>query len=178
MLGVFTREQALALAQEAGLDLVEVSPGADPPVCKLMDFGRFKYAQKKRDRESRKKSHAHERKEIRFRPKTDTADLERKLAQARQLLEEGYRLQLTMRLRGREMAYKELAARMLLDAVDALSDVAVLESEGAEGRQLIALLAPKKKPSRRMTAKEGAADERQDAQGGGEKAQDNPQGQA
>jgi translation initiation factor IF-3 len=144
MLGVFDSPQAVELARQKGLDLVEVSPDADPPVCKMLDFGRFKYSQKKREKESRKKSHANERKEIRFRPKTDTADLQRKLDHARELLEDGYRLQLTMRLRGREMAYKQQAAEMLVDAVQRLSDVSTLEGEGAEGRQLIAMLAPKK----------------------------------
>ena len=152
MLGVFGSEQAVEMAQQKGLDLVEVSPDADPPVCKMMDFGRFKYAQKKREKESRKKSHSNERKEIRFRPKTDTADLQRKLDHARELLEDGYRLQLTMRLRGREMTYKEQAAQMLLSAVEQLSDVSTLESEGAEGRQIIAMLAPKKSASNPSSA--------------------------
>ena len=177
MLGVFTKEQAIAIAQEAGLDLVEVSPGADPPVCKVLDFGRFKYAQRKRDKESRKKSHAHERKEIRFRPKTDTNDLNRKLDHARELLKEGYRIQLTMRLRGREMAYKELAAELLMDAVEALSDCATLESEGAEGRQIIAMLAPKKQSKSKKTSERSKADEQKDTQGGGEKAEGDAEGQ-
>jgi translation initiation factor IF-3 len=177
MLGVFTKEQAVAIAREAGLDLVEVSPGADPPVCKVLDFGRFKYAQRKRDKESRKKSHAHEQKEIRFRPKTDTNDLNRKLDHARELLGEGYRLQLTMRLRGREMAYKELAAELLMDAVEALADCATLESQGAEGRQIIAMLAPKKQSKSKKTSERSETDEQKDAQSGGEETEGDAEGQ-
>lgn len=177
MLGVFAKEQAIAMAQEKGLDLVEVSPGTEPPVCKMMDFGRYKYAQRKRDKESRRKSHAHEVKEIRFRPKTDTNDLNRKLDHARELLGQGYRLQLTMRLRGREMAYKELAAELLMDAVEALTDAATLESEGAEGRQIIAMLAPKKQSKSKKESQRRETDEREDAQGSGEEAQSNAEGQ-
>lgn len=153
------------MAKEAGLDLVEVSPTAEPPVCKIMDFGRYRYALRKRDKESRKKTHFGERKEIRLRPKTDSNDLNRKLQHGRELLLEGYRLQLTMRLRGREMAFSELASQLLDDAVAQLADIATLESKSSEGRQIIAQLIPKKQPSSKPArpAEPGAQDERKNA---------------
>jgi translation initiation factor IF-3 len=143
MMGIFTREQAFAMAREVGLDLVEVNPGADPPVCKLMDFGKFKYELKKKEKESRKAAAPTGRKEIRLRPKTDRHDLEIKMKRVLEFLEDGYRVQLTMRFRGREMAFMEDGRQALRELAKMLGEVAVVEGESGEGKQLTILLAPK-----------------------------------
>lgn len=131
------------MAREIALDLVEVSPGADPPVCKLMDFGKFKYEQKKKDKESKKNQVHHGRKEIRLRPKTDKHDLEIKMKKVLEFLQDGYHVQLTMRFRGREMAFIDAGREMMHDLAKLIEEVAVVESEGKEGRQLTMILAPK-----------------------------------
>jgi len=145
MVGVFSKEQGVAMARDAGLDLVEISPTADPPVCKIMDFGKFKYQQKKKDKESRKHTAQTGRKEIRLRPKTDKHDLQIKMKHALEFIADGYRVQLTMRFRGREMNFIDAGRQMLRELARMFEEVAVVESEGGEGRQLMIVLAPKPK---------------------------------
>ena len=143
--GIVPVEEALAKAKEAGLDLVEVSPEAEPPVCKILDFGKFKYgSQKKKEHIPVRKQHFGQLKEIRVRPKIDKHDLERKLAHGRELLGDGYRLLLTCVFRGREMTHLELGHNLLKLAAEALSDVAKLERTlPQEGRRMAIMLMPK-----------------------------------
>src|SRR3546814_11699864 len=119
MVGVRSREEALQLAEEAGLDLVEIQPNADPPVCKIMDFGKFRFDQQKKANEAKKKTKQVEIKEIKFRPVTDEGDYQIKLRKMRAFLEVGDKLTVNIRLRGREMSHqalgRELAARIEAD---------------------------------------------------------------
>ena len=143
--GIVPLEDALARARAAGLDLVEVSPDAEPPVCKILDFGKFKYGtQKKKEHIPVRKQHFGQIKEIRVRPKIDKHDLARKLAHGRELLEDGYRLLLTCVFRGREMTHLELGHKLLQDAAVALAGVSKLERTlPQEGRRMAIMLMPK-----------------------------------
>jgi len=143
--GIVPLEDALARARAAGLDLVEVSPDAEPPVCKILDFGKFKYGtQKKKEHIPVRKQHFGQLKEIRVRPKIDKHDLARKLAHGRELLEDGYRLLLTCVFRGREMTHLELGHKLLQDAAVALAGVSKLERTlPQEGRRMAIMLTPK-----------------------------------
>jgi translation initiation factor IF-3 len=114
--GVVTPARAMQLAEEAGLDLVEISPNATPPVCKIMDFGKFKYETQKKEAEARKKQKIIEIKEVKFRPNTDTHDYEVKMRNVVRFLEDGDKVKVTLRFRGREMAHQDLG-RNLLDRV-------------------------------------------------------------
>lgn len=145
MLGVLDTHEAQRKAREAGLDLVEVNPKAFPPVCKIMDFGKFKYEEKKRANEQRKRQVVQETKEIKLRPKTDTHDMETKIRQARGFLEEGNRVKVTCRFRGREITHPEEAAKQLQEFVEATKDVATVDlSPRMEGRGLVLGLVPSK----------------------------------
>jgi translation initiation factor IF-3 len=126
-IGVMDIGQALEISREAGLDLVEVAPDADPPVCKIMDFGKYKYKQKKRSHQIRKKSHSTQTKELRLRPKTETHDFNVKLNHARRFLDEDYRVQVTMLFRGREMAHKDLGREKLERFAKELEDIAKID---------------------------------------------------
>jgi translation initiation factor IF-3 len=144
-LGIYPIRQALAIAQELGLDLVEINPKADPPVCRIMDFGKFKYEQKKQTNAARKKQKIIEIKEVKMRPKTDTHDFETKLKHVRRFIEEGNKARLTIRFRGRELAHPEVAARVLDRMVEAVKDIAVVEQPYAmDGRLMSMLIAPAK----------------------------------
>lgn len=132
------------MAREQGLDLVEVAPNARPPVCRIMDYGRYKYEQRKREKEAKKKQHQVEVKEIRLRPKIERHDLEVKLRRAKEFLEEGNKVQLTMMFRGREIAFQERARDMLREVVGELGDVRVDRKPLLEGRRLIMIIAPQK----------------------------------
>src|SRR3546814_1154071 len=112
MVGVRSREEALQLAEEAGLDLVEIQPNADPPVCKIMDFGKFRFDQQKKANEAKKKTKQVEIKEIKFRPVTDEGDYQIKLRKMREFLEVGDKLKVNIRFRGREMSHQELGREM------------------------------------------------------------------
>lgn len=143
-IGVVAFEDALAKAREAGLDLVEVSPEADPPVCRILDFGKLKYGAKRKAHVPVRKQHFGEIKEIRVRPKIDKHDLERKLAHGRELLEDGYRLLLTCVFRGREMHHLELGTQLLNKAVETLADVSKVERGAVqEGRRMGLMLMPR-----------------------------------
>jgi translation initiation factor IF-3 len=142
--GVVSTREALGLAEDAGLDLVEVAPNADPPVCKIMDFGKFQYEQAKREREARKQQKQIEIKEIRLRPKTTGHHRSFKVRDARQWLEDGMKVRVRIRFRGREITYPEIG-RELLDGIAAeLDDVAVVEQRpDMEGYTMLMVLAPK-----------------------------------
>ena len=143
MVGIVTPEHANNMARETGLDLVEISPNASPPVCKIMDFGKFKYDQQKREAEARKKQKTIELKEIKFRPNTDKHDYEVKMRSVTKFLENGDKVKITLRFRGREMAHQELGAE-LMDRV--VVDTAHLGKPDVipkvEGRQMIMIIYP------------------------------------
>ena len=139
-----TPQRGLQLAQDAGLDLVEISPNATPPVCKIMDFGKFKYEQQKREAEARKKQKTIEIKEIKFRPGTDTHDYDVKMRSVFKFLEEGDKVKITLRFRGREMAHQQLGAELLRRVADDVSEIGKVENmPKMEGRQMIMMIGPK-----------------------------------
>jgi translation initiation factor IF-3 len=129
MLGVMTAREALLKAQDAGLDLVEISPNADPPVCKILDYGKFRYQEQKRKNEARKKQKVIEIKELKLRPTIEQHDLDVKLKAAMRFLEEGDKVKFTLRFRGREMAHKELGMKILDRVKEALADKIKIDQE-------------------------------------------------
>jgi translation initiation factor IF-3 len=142
-LGIYPIRQAMTLAEEAGLDLVEINPRAEPPVCRIMDFGKFKYEQKKQANAAKKKQKVIEIKEIKFRPKTDSHDFDFKMKHVKRFIEEGNKAKITIRFRGREMAHPEVAARLLDKVVEEVKDMVVVEqSYRMEGRTMTMVLAP------------------------------------
>jgi translation initiation factor IF-3 len=139
-------EEAQALAEVAGVDLVELVPDAEPPVCRLMDYGKFKFQQKKKLHDQRKKQRQVHIKEIKFRPGTEEGDYQVKLRKLVNFLENGDKTKVTLRFRGREMAHQELGANLLARVRDDLDDIAMVEQmPQLEGRQMIMVMAPKKK---------------------------------
>ncbi|MDO4284026.1 MAG: translation initiation factor IF-3 [Eubacteriales bacterium] len=144
-LGVMSSFEARKLAEEAGLDLVKVSPGAKPPVCKILDYGKFKYEQTRKDKEAKRKQKTVEIKEIRLSPNIDTNDLNTKVNAARKFLERGDRVKITLRFRGREMAHMGASVHILTDFANALTDVAVVDKQPkVEGRSMTMFLAEKR----------------------------------
>lgn len=142
--GVVITSEALRRADEAGLDLVEVSPNSNPPVCKIMDYGKYKYELAKKEKENRKKQHVIVTKEIRFRPKTDDHDFEFKTRHARKFLEQGNRVKATVMFRGRENAHREYGQRILDRFKENLDDIAKIEKDTKlEGGQLVLFLTKK-----------------------------------
>lgn len=143
--GIVSIEAALAAAQEASLDLVEISPHAEPPVVKVMDFGKYRFDQKKKLNESRKKQKQVKVKEVKFRPGTDIGDYNIKLRNLIKFLENGDRTKVTLRFRGREMAHQELGLELLKRVEGDLKDIGTVEQfPKMEGRQMIMVVAPKK----------------------------------
>jgi translation initiation factor IF-3 len=143
-LGNVSIADALAKAQEAGLDLVEISPNATPPVCKLLDFGKYKYQEQKKQAEARKKQKVVEVKEIKFRPMIDDHDYDVKMRSMKRFFEEGDKVKVTLRFRGREMAHQELGVKLLDRVKDDTGKIAKVESEPrVEGRQMVMVLAPR-----------------------------------
>jgi translation initiation factor IF-3 len=141
---VVTPARAMVLAEEAGLDLVEISPNATPPVCKIMDFGKFKYEQQKREAEAKKKQKIIEIKEIKFRPGTDTHDYEVKMRSVKKFLEEGDKVKITLRFRGREMAHQQLGAELLNRVADDVAEIGKIENmPKMEGRQMVMMIGPR-----------------------------------
>lgn len=135
---------ALAIAREKGLDLVEVAPTSRPPVCKILDYGQFKYEEKKRKKEAKAKQSKVEIKEMKFRPKTDTHDLEFKTKHVRRFLEEGNKCKLVVQFRGRERAHPEVGRALLNQVCDGLTDIAeVSQGPLMEGSRMILMLAPR-----------------------------------
>lgn len=142
-IGVVPIQRALELANERELDLVEVAPNADPPVCKIMDFGKFQYERAKKEREARKQQKTVEVKEIRLRPKTDDHHRHFKVRDARRWLQDGMKVKVRIRFRGREITYPEIARTMLDEVAKELSDIAVIEQRpNMEGRTMLMVLAP------------------------------------
>ncbi len=145
-IGVIDTQEALAYAEERGLDLVEVSPHATPPVCKVMDYGKFKYQQSKRASEARKKQTVIQVKEIKMRPRTDVHDLDVKIRNIIRFLEAGDKVKVTIRFRGREMAYTDQGHELLLKVAERVKEYGVVEQHAKrEGRQLMMVLGPVKK---------------------------------
>ena len=144
MIGVLATVAALDAAAEAGLDLVEVSPNADPPVCKLLDYGRFKYEAQKKKNEAKKKQKVIEVKEIKMRPAIETNDYEIKMRAARKFLDNGDKVKVTMRFRGRELAHQDLGAKVLERVRGELEETAKVEQlPRMEGRQMVMVFAPR-----------------------------------
>ena len=138
--------EALTLAQSKGLDLVEVSPTARPPVCRIMDYGKFKYEQNRRARKARKKQHQMQLKEIKMRPKIEGHDYNFKLEHAREFLEGRDKVKLTVTFRGREIAHQEIGHRLIQKVIASLADISTVESPPrSEGRTLTSVLMPKQK---------------------------------
>lgn len=145
-LGEMMTLDALDLARERGFDLVEVAPNARPPVCRIQDYGRFKYDRKKKDAIARKNQATVELKEIKVRPKTDEHDIDVKLRHAERFLNEGDKVKVTVRFRGREMAHREIGEERCHEFADALKEVAQVEQPPRmDGRQMVMILAPGKK---------------------------------
>jgi translation initiation factor IF-3 len=143
-LGVVTPARAMDLATAAGLDLVEISPTATPPVCKIMDFGKFKYDQQKREAEARKKQKIIEVKEIKFRPGTDVHDYQVKMRSVVKFLENGDKVKVTLRFRGREMAHQQLGLDLLNRVAEDVSEIGKVENmPKMEGRQMVMMIGPR-----------------------------------
>ena len=145
-LGVVSLKEAMSMAEEQDVDLVEISPTAKPPVCKLMDFGKYKYEQSKKRDEAKKKQKQVQIKEIKFRPGTDDGDYNIKMRKVREFLAEGDKVKITLRFRGREMAHQQIGSQLLERVKADVAEEAQIESfPKLEGRQMVMMLAPKKK---------------------------------
>ncbi|TNF33222.1 MAG: translation initiation factor IF-3 [Gammaproteobacteria bacterium] len=143
--GVIKTSKALEMAAEAELDLVEVSPNAEPPVCRIMDYGKYKFEINKKQQAAKKKQKQVQIKEIKFRPRTEEGDYQTKLRKLREFLEEGDKAKVTLRFRGREIAHQELGLQQLERVGKDLEDIAVIEQvPKMEGRQMVMMLSPKK----------------------------------
>ncbi|MCI8932434.1 MAG: translation initiation factor IF-3 [Lachnospiraceae bacterium] len=144
-LGIMPSREAMRLAEEAGLDLVKIAPTAKPPVCKIVDYGKFKYEQARKEKEARKKQKIIEIKEIRLSPNIDTNDLNTKVNSARKFITKGDKVKITLRFRGREMAHMANSKHILDDFAQALSDIAVIEkAPKVEGRSMTMFLTEKR----------------------------------
>ena len=144
MVGVVGRNEALTMASDAGLDLVEIAPNADPPVCKILDFGKYKYEEQKKKNEARKKQKIIEVKEIKLRPSIDDHDYDVKMRSMVKFIEEGDKVKVTMRFRGRELAHQELGMDVLMRVKDDLDEIAKIEQvPRMEGRQMTMVMSPK-----------------------------------
>jgi translation initiation factor IF-3 len=161
-LGVMTSEAAMAKAVEAGLDLVEVAPGSRPPVCRIMDYGKYKYEQKKKSTKS--KGHTASLKEVKLRPRTDDHDLDTKLKNARRFLVEGDKVKITVMFRGRELAHREIGRRQLDRVTQMLGSLAVVENPARmEGRFLSMILVPNREAVAEVLRAEKKAQEAAEA---------------
>jgi len=159
-LGVVSTQEAMRIARDAELDLVEVAAGANPPVCRVMDFGKFLYERAKKEREAKKAQTKIEIKEIRLRPKTNEHHRGFKTRDARRWLLEGNKVKVTIRFRGREVTYPELALEDLREIAEELADIAIIEQPPAmEGRVMNMVLSPSKPGKKKVEAKPGAAPE-------------------
>lgn len=143
--GIVSIREALALAEEEDLDLIEISPQANPPVCKILDFGKFRYEQQKRKSEAKKNQKVVEIKELKLRPMIDTHDYEVKVKQAKKFLEQGNKVKFTMRFKGRELSANDMGKQVLSKLIEDLEDCAKVDSEmKLEGRQMTMILSPQK----------------------------------
>jgi translation initiation factor IF-3 len=144
-LGIMSAKEAMKLAEEAGVDLVKIAPTAKPPVCKIVDYGKFKYEQTRKEKEAKKKQKVVEIKEIRLSPNIDTNDLNTKINAAKKFISKGDRVKVTLRFRGREMAHMNTSKHILDDFAQALADVAVVDkAPKVEGRSMTMFLAEKR----------------------------------
>lgn len=144
-LGIMSPRDAMKLAEEAGVDLVKIAPTAKPPVCKIVDYGKFKYEQTRKEKEAKKKQKIIDVKEIRLSPNIDTNDLNTKINAARKFLTKGDKVKVTLRFRGREMAHMQNSKHILVDFGESLSDIAIVEKEPkVEGRSMTMFLAEKR----------------------------------
>lgn len=140
----------MRLAQDRGLDLVEVAPNARPPVCKITDYGKLKYDRKKREAAARKNQVLVQVKEVKLRPKTDGHDFDVKVRRVRSFLEDGNKVKVTVRFRGRELAHRDIGVRRCHDVADIVKDLGVIESAPRmDGRQMFMILAPSKRPEKK-----------------------------
>lgn len=145
MIGVMSSKEAMKLAKEAELDLVKISPNAKPPVCKIVDYGKYRYEQARKEKEAKKKQKIVEVKEVRLSPNIETNDLNTKISAARKFLEKGNKVKITLRFRGREMAHMTSSKHILDDFAEQLSDCSVIEKPvKVEGRSMALILAEKK----------------------------------
>ena len=145
-LGIVKTAEALRLAEQEGVDLVEIAPNAEPPVCRIMDYGKFKYQEQKRQQEAKAKQKIIQVKEVKFRPATDEGDYQVKLRNLKRFIEDGDKAKVTLRFRGREMAHQELGMRVLERVRDDMAELVQVEAmPKLEGRQMVMVLAPKRK---------------------------------
>ncbi len=145
-IGIVATREAQRMAEDAGVDLVEIAPQADPPVCRLMDYGKFKYQEQKRAHEARAKQKTIQVKEVKFRPGTDEGDYKVKLRNIIRFIEEGDKVKVTLRFRGREMAHQEIGVRLLEKLRGDVEELVQIESmPRLEGRQMVMVMAPKRK---------------------------------
>jgi translation initiation factor IF-3 len=144
MVGIVPRNEGLDMAADAGLDLVEISPNADPPVCKILDFGKYKYEEQKKKNEARKRQKVIEVKEVKFRPSIDDHDYDVKMRSMHKFIGEGDKVKVTMRFRGRELAHQELGMDVLMRVKGDLDEIAKVEQfPRMEGRQMTMVVSPK-----------------------------------
>ncbi len=145
LIGIVDIREALDIAEKSGMDLVEISPKANPPVCKIIDYGKYKYEQQKREKKNKKKQHVINVKEVRFRPHTDTHDIETKVRKIREFIENGDRVKISIMFRGREMAHQEMGMETMQHVISLIDDIAKIDkAPRQEGRFLTAYLAAKK----------------------------------
>lgn len=145
-MGVVTPQRGMDIAEQAGLDLVEISPNATPPVCKVMDYGKYKYEQQKRESEARKKQTTIDVKEVKFRPNTDTHDYDVKMKNVVKFLEKGNKVKVTLRFRGREMAHQNLGRELLERVASDVQEIGKIENmPKMEGRQMVMMIGPNPK---------------------------------
>ena len=157
-LGILETAVALARAEDLGLDLVEISPNARPPVCKIMDYGKYKYQQKRKASEAKKKQQQVEVKEVKFRPKTDKHDFNVKVERARKFLGKGNKCKMTIMFRGREIVHPEIGHEVLQRAFEMLQEDAVIESQPRmEGRQMFMIIAPTKNQKQKPAAADASS---------------------
>ena len=163
-LGIKPVPEALRMAKGLDLDLVEVAPNANPPVCRIMDYGKFKYEEDQKAKEARKKSNNVSVKEVKYRPKIGQADFDTKTRNVIRFIDEGHKVKVTLQFRGREMAHPELGAKILDEVIDAVGPAAKLDSRsrGVEGRAMSMVLSPDKKAQEAM--KKAAAEEAKQAE--------------
>jgi translation initiation factor IF-3 len=175
-LGVMTTDKAIALALEAGLDLVEVSPSARPPVCRIMDYGKYKYEQNKRAKQSKKKQHFVQVKEVKFRPKTEEHDYQFKKRHAEEFLKKMNKVKFTVIFRGRELDHTEMGMRILRRVAEELSEVGTVEvAARSEGRLMTMMMAPiPKTPGSRPKKTDRAAESAKGSSGGAEQVAGSP----
>lgn len=149
-----TPNEAIQVARQRGLDLIEIVPNATPPVCKIMDLGKYKYEQTKKDKLQRKHQHITQLKELRFHPNTDVHDFDFKTRHARNFLEEGHKVKATVVFKGREITYKEHGEDLLRRLAEVLADVAKIDQEAKlEGRSMAMIFAPEKGPKKKAEPK-------------------------